>query len=165
MLGTKTLCWKDVAVSSVKWSFFIFSLHKSNDSSHYQKTSTSIQTKTSRNRSRLTAPSKMSSESFYSSSDRFFLQQSSDFKKCSFDYKTQPSAVSLSFPVSHSVSGCLFSRWEPLQKGSLSSRCQSTGGKHVFQISVCVSLSLRFPLSAFLFLSDSHSLFCESIQR
>lgn len=65
-------------------------------------------------------------------------------KKCSFDYKIQSSGMSLSFPVSHSVSGCFSSLWELLQKGSLSSRCQSTGGKHVFQISLWVSLCLLF---------------------
>ncbi len=71
--------------------------------------------------------------------------------------KLHSESLSLSFflSLSHSVSRCLSSLWEPLQKGSLCSRCWSTGGKHVFQISLYVSLC--FPLSAFLSLSLTHA--------
>lgn len=57
------------------------------------------------------------------------------------------SCLRLFFPPSRSPpsgSRCLSSRWEPLQKGSLCSRCRSTGGKHVFQISLYVSPSAFF---------------------
>lgn len=50
-------------------------------------------------------------------------------------------SASVFLPLSCSVSRCLSSLWEPLQKGSLCSRCQSTGGKYVFQISLYVSVS------------------------
>ena len=75
----------------------------------------------------------------------FVLQSSSDFISVHVSIKCKPL---VSIPPS--LSRCRSSLWEPVQKGSLLRPRQTTGGKHVFQISLC------FPLVCFSF-PDSQS--------